>query len=181
MIILAIDPGNTKSAYMLFDGKPTLWDIVPNDDMLSLIAEHNVPIIVEMVASYGMAVGAEVFETVYWIGRYIQHAEWCNLPHERLFRKDCKMHLCHDSRAKDANIRQALIDLYGGDSIAIGGKKCQACKGKGVSGRPAITCKVCGGDCYELPPGPLKGISADCWAALAVAQTWWDTRREKPF
>ena len=55
-----------------------------------------------------MPVGAEVFETVYWSGRF---AEAYGVEHvERITRVDVKMHLCHTSRAKDGNIRQALID-----------------------------------------------------------------------
>ena len=65
-----------------------------------------------MVASYGMAVGKEVFETVRWVGRFQQ--AWRDPDAVRLvYRKDVKLHLCGSPRAKDTNIRQALIDLLG--------------------------------------------------------------------
>ena len=69
-------------------------------------------LVIEQVASFGMAVGAEVFETVYWSGRFAEAVY--PLPVDRITRIKVKTHLCHDSRAKDANIRAALIDRYGG-------------------------------------------------------------------
>src|SRR5688500_16697998 len=139
--ILAVDPGTEQSAWMLFDGTPRQWDIVPNAEILSLIGECDCPLVYEMIASQGMAVGAETFETVWWIGRFVQHAEWVNVPHYRVYRRDCKSHLCGNQKAKDGNIRQALIDLYGGDSVAIGGKRCKHCKeGNMGSKRQPLQC-----------------------------------------
>jgi hypothetical protein len=58
-----------------------------------------------------MPVGAEVFETIYWSGRF---AEAYGVEHDaRITRIDVKMHLCHSPRAKDGNVRQALIDRFG--------------------------------------------------------------------
>jgi hypothetical protein len=64
----------------------------------------------EMIASYGMAVGASTFETCVWIGRFI---EVSRVEVELIFRKDIKLFLCGTMRAKDANIRQALLDKIG--------------------------------------------------------------------
>ena len=58
------------------------------------------------------------------------------------------VHLCHDSRAKDTNIRQALLDLF---PRAGGGATPQV----GTKGKP----------------GPLYGVSSHAWPALAVAIT----------
>lgn len=163
MRILAIDPGYEKSAMMVYDTaerRPLWFDIQQNVDaiitaMLSYSWYDKTPIerlAVEMVASYGMAVGKEVFETVYWIGRFCQ--AW-SAHHgmgtvARIYRKDVKMHLCHSMRATDANIRAALIDRFGpGKEKAVGTK---------------------------YAPGPLYGIKKDLWAALAVAVTYADTR-----
>jgi hypothetical protein len=63
-----------------------------------------------MIASYGMAVGASTFETCVWIGRFI---EVSRVEVELIFRKDIKLFLCGTMRAKDANIRQSLLDLIG--------------------------------------------------------------------
>lgn len=177
MRILSLDPGTTQTAWLLFeDGRPTIWDIEPNDNILSMIAELDSPVVYEMITSQGMAVGAETFETVWWIGRFHQHAEMCNLACHRVYRRECKSHLCGNQKAKDANIRQALIDLYGGSSAISKGKKCPECKGRGSTRHEAI-CSACEGRRLAEPLGVLAGISSHCWAALAVAKTWWDTKR----
>ncbi len=64
-----------------------------------------------MIASYGLAVGKEVFETCVWIGRFI---ECFKCPFTwYIYRKEEKMNLCGSMKAKDSNIRQALIDRFG--------------------------------------------------------------------
>ena len=114
-IILAIDPGNIESAYCLMDSetyKPIEFGKISNVQMLMKIIELKYDkIIIEMIASYGMAVGASVFDTCVWIGRFIQ-ARTC-VDFEYIYRKEEKMNLCYSMKAKDSNIRQALIDRFG--------------------------------------------------------------------
>jgi len=139
--VLAIDPGNEKSAYVLWNAdSEELWEmgIEENEKLVSMLSSLRVGsdvLAVEMIASYGMPVGATVFETCLWIGRFIERWED---DYTLVYRKDVKLHLCHTSKAKDANIRQALIDRYG----EPGTKK---------------------------EPGKLYGVKKDIWAALAVA------------
>lgn len=150
MQLLAIDPGPTESAALLYDTterRPSWWVKEPNALLartIDYIREDrpNALLAVEMVASYGMPVGAEVFETCVWIGRFLER--WHGL-HQLVYRADVKLHLTHTRTAKDANVRQALIDRYGpGKDIAVGKK---------------------------ATPGPLYGLTGDCWSALAVAVT----------
>lgn len=114
MNVLAIDPGTEESAIVQWDGtKIIAAEIMPNQAMLYHLERTirmGTLLAIEMVASYGMPVGKEVFETVFWIGRFYQ--AWDNEA-IRVFRLDVKRHHCHDTRAKDANIRQVLIDKYG--------------------------------------------------------------------
>ena len=114
-MILGIDPGTTKTALVEWDGAQiTDRRILPNSEALELVGKSMADdVVVEMVASYGMPVGKEVFETVLWIGRFIERATTTGKPVRRVYRKDIKLHLCHSLRAKDGNIRQALIDRLG--------------------------------------------------------------------
>lgn len=112
--ILAIDPGTAESGWCyLFGDKVGMSGVFPNEDMLRLIAsERQCAVAIEMVASYGMAVGREVFETCVWIGRFMQASHQPEAV-KLVYRRDVKLHLCGNPRAKDANIRQALLDLIG--------------------------------------------------------------------
>ena len=150
MKLLAIDPGNEMSAYCIYDtlaNEPTGKRKITNAEMLEVIdAYGDIPMAIEMIACYGMAVGKTVFETCVWIGRFIQaHGE----NYEYVYRREVKMFLCNSMIAKDSNVRQAIIDRF----PAIGGGK-----------TPQIGTKA--------QPGPLYGFAADMWAALGVALTY---------
>ena len=115
-LILAIDPGTTQSGWCIFDNKKVISaGVHDNAEMLRTIVQvrdFDWTLAIEMVASYGMPVGREVFETVRWIGRFQQ--AWRDPEAVRfVYRKDVKIHLCGSMKAKDANIRQALIDKLG--------------------------------------------------------------------
>lgn len=114
--VLAIDPGTTQSAFVFWDAdqKEILHKgIYPNSEMVQYIQEQSFDVLViEMVASYGMPVGKDVFETCVWIGRFYQASLY---PVHLIYRKEVKMFLCGNMRAKDPNIRQALIDMLGRD------------------------------------------------------------------
>ena len=123
-MILAIDPGNEFSAYVFYDEQQECmraFGKLPNDEMRDIVSDGGVVGVpefthaaIEMIASYGMPVGREIFDTCLWIGRYLE----CVKPHQThslVYRKDVKLHLCGSPRAKDSNIRRALIDRFGGD------------------------------------------------------------------
>ena len=116
MRVLAIDPGTTQSGYAhMEDGRVIDSGILDNDELLSYLqgSDADASLAIEMIASYGMAVGKEVFETCVWIGRFMQMWQTSNKPATLIYRRDVKLHLCGSVRAKDANIRQALIDKLG--------------------------------------------------------------------
>lgn len=151
MRLLAIDPGPVESAYVLYDterGMPLKFAKVENEHLLRMLdgAAYD-ELAVEMVASYGMAVGAEVFETCVWAGRFIERCRWPSFL--RVYRRDVKSHLCGSQRANDSNIRQALIDRYGpGKAKAVG---------------------------LKASPGPMYKMNEDCRSALGVAITATET------
>ncbi len=143
-LIVAIDPGPEKSAWIVADARCGCINkilgkgIHANRAVMSNINSHmngEPPIVgIEMVACYGMTPGASVFETCVEIGRFIEQLKCEPL---RVYRKDVKMHLCQSMRAKDKNIRRALIDKYGEPGTV---------KNKGM----------------------LYGISTHLWAALGI-------------
>jgi len=128
MLILAIDPGPEESAWVLWDGTYLHgFAKEPSAEVLSRISYQRwdgaqpTDCVIEKICSYGMAVGAEIFETVFWSGRFAQAARPDGNV-ARVPRLEVKLWLCHDSRAKDANIRQAIIDRFGGkDATRKGG------------------------------------------------------------
>jgi len=113
--ILAIDPGPVESAYIVWDGaRPGAFGKILNAALLAKLPEFARSCercVVEMISSFGMPVGAEVFETCVFIGRFMEAfgVERC----DRITRIAIKNALCHSSRAKDGNVRQALIDRLG--------------------------------------------------------------------
>lgn len=112
-IILAIDPGNVESAYVRMRGTEILGFAKCENqivlDLLEVGEYHHVAC--EMVASYGMPVGKSIFDTCVFIGEIRAHARVDEIA--LITRIQVKSAICHDARAKDANIRQALLDLYG--------------------------------------------------------------------
>jgi hypothetical protein len=160
MSILAIDPGNTLSGYALVDAvtcRPIEIGKIPNDDLFEIIAKTDyIHLAIEMVASYGMPVGREVFETCVWIGRFAQHHDHQHPPvlgidHALVYRRDVKLHHCHSARAKDSNITQALIDRF-----ALN----EPNRGKGT----------------KTEPGWFHGFAGDIWQAYALAVYAADTK-----
>jgi hypothetical protein len=113
-VVVGVDPGTDKSAFAIFDGREVIsHGIYENEHFLSHGLWGRRHVFCEMIASYGMAVGASVFETCVWIGRFVQTASVSGGNLTRVFRKDVKLHLCQSPRAKDGNVRQALIDRVG--------------------------------------------------------------------
>jgi hypothetical protein len=117
--LIAIDPGNEFSAYVFWDGKALgEFGKIRNEDLLFKLTcewatfddgSSRPPLHIEMIASYGMAVGREVFETCVWIGRFMEAYGGATL----VFRRDIKLHLCESMKAKDSNVIQALKDRFG--------------------------------------------------------------------
>ena len=155
MKTLAIDPGDRKSAYVLTDGyTPIDFGKIANEQLLlemPYLLSKCEAVAIEMVASYGMPVGANVFETCVWIGRYIEAANRRQIKAKRVFRMEVKMNLCHAANARDANVRRALIDRFA---------KHDTKNGKGTKKNPDV----------------FYGFSADVWSAFAVAATFIDKK-----
>ena len=159
--ILAFDPGNVETAYCLIDTetrKPIEFAKVPNGEALRYLYnqfdEEIDAVVIEMVASYGMAVGASVFQTCVMIGRLTEAAKYTGREVDYIYRIEEKTVICHDSKAKDANIRQALIDRFAQHDFK---------NGKGT----------------KKNPDWFYGFRADMWSAYAIAVTYLDMQKEE--
>lgn len=164
MRILAIDPGSSQSAWVTLELEPLTGEaesvdefgIEPNDQLLAelRLARDNASsltahvTVIEWTAPRGMPASAELFETMWWAGRFAEALQPRDV--RRLNRLDVKRHLCGTTAARDSNVHAALVDRFGG----AGGKAA------------AVGLKA--------SPGPLYGVKRDVWAALAVAVTWAD-------
>lgn len=165
MNVFAIDPGNEQSAWCIMNDQYELVEFGKDSNNLVMkklkdkldIYIKFVPyidyVVLERVASYGMPVGREVFETCEWIGRYAQEAEKITFV-DYIYRRDEKLYLCFDSKAKDSNIRAALIERFAKHDFK---------NGRGT----------------KTNPDYFYGVKADIWAAIAVAVTYLDMQKEK--
>ena len=142
--ILAIDPGNVQSGYVLVehDGKEIrkVLDVgkVPNGEIFPVLCREYQHLAIEMVAGMGMPVGQEVFDTCFWIGRFWEYAELYRQGYQiqKIFRREEKLYLCGRASAKDANIRQALVDRYAPGQTNFG---------KGTKKEPRFLLRLLGG------------------------------------
>lgn len=152
MPIIAIDPGNVQSGYCVIDQKtlrPLEFGKIDNEELLKKLESAAKQgwrwAVIEMVASYGMSVGRDVFDTTVWIGRFYQVlSSRCSV--RMMCRIEEKKHICHDSRANDTAIRRALIDRFAAHDLK---------NGKGTKKAPDF----------------FYGFKADVWAAYALGLT----------
>lgn len=152
--VVAVDPGYQQTAIVQLAFAtgarwPTLVQhgIHPNAEarrVLSNLAWMGNIMALEKVAMGGMTAGPETFETCVWSGRFIEL--WQPRPYVRIPRVQVKKHLTGLTSTKDGHVRQALIARFGGDKATAVGLK--------------------------ATPGPLFGLRADVWAALAVGMTY---------
>jgi hypothetical protein len=160
--ILAIDPANEQSAYVVMDNKftPLQFGKIDNDELLSLIPELLVKyqikeLAIEMIASYGMSVGKTVFDTCLWIGRFIELCVKAGINVTRVYRKEVAVHICGSVKANDTNVRTALIDRFAKHDFK---------NGKGTKDNQDF----------------FYGFKADCWAAYGVGLTFLEGGVKEP-
>lgn len=151
-MILAIDPGSSQSGIAYIEKgtyKPSIVRKLDNEEVFQLSLPDE--LIIEMVGHYGtgMPAGKTVFDTCVWIGRFMQHFKDSGVEVHLMMRSDVKMNLCGNMRAKDSNIRQALVDRFASDASNYG---------KGT----------------KKAPGWFYGFSADMWQAYALGVTYLD-------
>ena len=157
-MILAIDVGTTETGYCLMDKdtyKPIKFGKINNEELLKIVKEEKYDeLVYEEFQSYGMPIGVSTITSITWNGRYIQSALDKEKKVSFVYRKDEKMNLCHSMKAKDSNIRQALIDRFAQFDFK---------NGKG----------------NKKQQDWFYGFSKDIWAAFAVGCTYLDKQKEE--
>lgn len=161
-MILGIDPANEYSAFVVVENDLSAVvdkGKIPNKELQEKISnwkEENYPIdyvAIEGIQSFGMPVGQTTFETCYFIGRLLEQFEAFDIEPTLIYRSEEKMALCHSMKAKDSNIRQALVDRFAKDTPN---------NGKG----------------YKSNPGFFYGFKSDIYSALAVACVFYEKMNE---
>lgn len=157
-MILGIDPANEYSAFVVVENDLSAVvdkGKIPNKELQDKISNwktENYPIdyvAIEGIQSFGMPVGQTTFETCYFIGRLLEQFEAFDIEPTLIYRSEEKMLLCHSMKAKDSNIRQALVDRFAPNTPN---------NGKG----------------YKSNPGLFYGFKLDIWQAYSVAVTYYD-------
>lgn len=165
--LLAIDPGNVNSAYVIIDTEtysPVGFAKLENKELLQQIghwhdqALRGKPAIDEtvietIIASYGQKIGRTTFDTAIMIGR-LEQALFSFAPVKKIPRQTVRRHLCPGIRANDRTVRAALIERF-----AAQDKK----RGKGTTHHPDF----------------FYGFANDVWAAFAVGATYLDLKKEE--
>lgn len=145
--ILAIDPGDTHSGWVLLE--PAKSKVIrfgnhePNEEVMEEVqAVHpkSTILVIELFRANGQPLYSQLIDTAFWAGRFAQ--EW---PHhwETLLRPAVCYHLTGLRTGGDKRVRSALIERWGGGPTGAIGKK--------------------GSE------GPLYGIAKDGWQALGCA------------
>jgi len=151
--ILAIDPGDSESAYVIYeDGAIHAKGKINNTDIELIIKNLFFDsFVIEVIKARGQPAGDNQFQTLVWTGMFKQMVKHKNItiPIHDIYREEIKLYLTGSTKTGDPHVRQALIELFpkegGGKKPQIGNKK---------------------------NPGPLYGFVKDTWAALGVAITY---------
>ena len=136
---LAIDPGNQRSGYIIGRRDKTIVggvsvaefsaeidNRVLRDQLGDMVRKYGIDVlIIETPKPRGLPTAADEMETLVEVGRFIQKAEQLGLAWSFAFRTDIKVHITGRSNTGDSHVRQALLDRFGGEAVAIGGKRCK--------------------------------------------------------
>ena len=151
MILLGLDPGPEHSGLVLYDITNTPFVVAAQSriawaDVRTWVREHR-PYRVVCERTQAGPPSTQVVRTTEVIGRCMELCDQLDQPAAFIPRRDVLQALgCATKGNKDALVRQALIELHGGDKArALGDRR---------------------------KPGPLYGVTSHAWAALAIAVTY---------
>lgn len=141
--LLGIDPGTTRSAYVVLHGdRVAAMGIEDNEELVRVLLDQplDTTFAIERIEPrYGLRMGWETIATCEWVGRFVQAGSVFDDEPTLLRRSDILRHLAVPPKANaDSGVRMAMLDRWGGESAGRKG-------------------------------GPLYGIRTHLWSALAVA------------
>lgn len=160
-LTVAIDPGSAQSAIVVYcprDRAVLRHHLEPNAEAFQRVANlralyPEAVAVCELTRPYalhgpkGAFFPAQVQDATLWAGRF--WGAWGGDGWHLLDRRAVKLALLGRQSGGDSDVRDAILDRFGGRVTAVGRK---------------------------AQPGPLYGISRDEWAALAVALAWEEIR-----
>ena len=127
MIVFGIDPGSKESGIVMLESEKGFdWTIktksMQPNQTAKLIIQSGIQggtdryIAIEKIVSYNQKVGASVFDTVKWVGRFMEC--WENEPNctqvKEIPRREAVGHLCEFGKSgSDKYVREALIKRFG--------------------------------------------------------------------
>lgn len=156
--LLAIDPGNVQTGWVLMDVatcRPLEFGKTENEALLETLSSLKFDsVVIERVVSYGMAVGASVLETCEWVGRFYEFTR-SRMEGDPFLqpRQAVRLHHCKNPKATDTNVKQALIDRFAKNTRN---------HGKGT----------------KAEPGYFYGFHKDVWQAFALGVYYIDTNKK---
>ena len=154
--ILCLDVGTVESGYVIMDYNPfTLYEFgkINNEELLDIVKSKNYEVLVyEEFQCYGMPIGKSTIQSITWNGRYIQSALDRGITVDFIYRAEEKMSLCNSMKAKDSNIRQALIDRFANFDFK---------NGKGTAKNKDV----------------FYGVTKDVWSAIAIGVTYYEKNK----
>ena len=152
MVLLAIDTGTAKSAYVMVDTNTYKIEEsgkVDNEKMMEIVRfGYYDACVIEMFSSYGMRVGKEVFESVVVVGQIMEAVHYRGIVADRIERQKVKQYVVgKGGNVKDADVIRVLKDRFGD---------------KGT----------------KKNPGFFFGTTSDIWQAFALAVAYIDMKKE---
>jgi len=125
MIIFSVDPGSTDSGIVIVNSRTfeiiDSMKIENNLGIISLQVEEYYyrpakgQFVIEAIQPYGKKVGKEVFDTVEFIGAFIDRMgqKYNKWGITKINRRAVITHICEDAYGNDARIRAKLIERFG--------------------------------------------------------------------
>jgi hypothetical protein len=135
-------------------------DYAANDEIVERLRVENLEaLIIETPKPRGEPSSSQLYETAIWIGRFVEAVN-NRCPWGFIFHQQTCMAVCRSSHAKEPQIRQGLIELFGGKTIARGGKRCEICKGARTVPGGRLECDNCDGTGRSA--GKREGSTKTC-------------------